>query len=200
MKLIHDLRSFVTDIIQNRAIFKSLVINDFRQRYLGSYLGILWAFIQPVITVFIFWFVFEEGFTFSLVRNQDVPAYVVDQVADLGVVGLDVLKEKQMGLMQLLDLGIGKCRVCVGMKREDELDASKPEITAVTKMERIAREYFSSKAMAVKVIKLYGSIMHSSAHLIANKNSYIAKKEEIMALYHKISETIASMEAQRLQV
>ena len=35
---------------------------DFRQRYLGSYLGILWAFIQPVITVFIFWFVFEVGF------------------------------------------------------------------------------------------------------------------------------------------
>ena len=173
-----------------------------------------------------------EGFTFLLVRNQDVPAYVVHQAADLGVVGLDVLKEKQMDLMQLLDLGIGKCRVCVGMKREDELDASKPEITVATKMERIAREYFSSKAMAVKVIKLYGSIelaplvglsdaivdivetgttmkqnglkvvetiMHSSAHLIANKNSYIAKKEEIMALYHKITETIASMEAQRVQ-
>lgn len=69
MKLIHDLRSFVTDIIQNRAIFKSLVINDFRQRYLGSYLGILWAFIQPVITVFIFWFVFQVGFKSKPVEN-----------------------------------------------------------------------------------------------------------------------------------
>ena len=164
-----------------------------------------------------------EGFTFLLVRNQDVPAYVLHQAADLGVVGLDVLKEKEMDLMQLLDLGIGKCRVCIGMKNEDELDLTRPEITVATKMEHIAREYFSSKAMAVKVIKLYGSIelaplvgladaivdivetgttmkqnglkvvetiMHSSAHLIANKNSFISKKEEILTLYKKISDTI----------
>ncbi len=62
MKLFHDIRTFIRDILQNRAIFKSLVINDFRQRYLGSYLGILWAFIQPTIMVLIFWFVFQVGF------------------------------------------------------------------------------------------------------------------------------------------
>jgi lipopolysaccharide transport system permease protein/teichoic acid transport system permease protein len=47
------------------------VINDFRQRYLGSYLGILWAFIQPTITVLIFWFVFQVGFKSQPVN--DVP-------------------------------------------------------------------------------------------------------------------------------
>ena len=57
------------DILLNRAIFKSLVINDFRQRYLGSYLGILWAFIQPAITVLIFWFVFQVGFKSQPVSN-----------------------------------------------------------------------------------------------------------------------------------
>ncbi len=69
MQLIHDISAFVKDILLNRAIFKSLVINDFRQRYLGSYLGILWAFIQPAITVLIFWFVFQIGFKSQPVSN-----------------------------------------------------------------------------------------------------------------------------------
>ncbi len=163
------------------------------------------------------------GFRFLLVRNQDVPTYVLNQAADLGVVGLDVLKEKEMDLVKLMDLGIGKCRVCIGMREEDELDLNRPEIVVATKMENIAREYFASKAMAVKIIKLYGSIelapivglcdaivdivetgatmkqnglkvvediMESSAHLIANKNSFIAHKEDILTLYKKINDNI----------
>ncbi len=165
----------------------------------------------------------KDGFRFLLVRNQDVPTYVLNQAADLGVVGLDVLTEKEMNLVKLLDLGIGRCRVCIGMKNEDELDYNKPEITVATKMVNITRNYFSSKAMAVKVIKLYGSIelapivgladaivdivetgttmkqnglkvvediMESSAHLIANSNSYIEHKVEILTLYKKISDNI----------
>ena len=165
----------------------------------------------------------KDGFRFLLVRNQDVPTYVLNQAADLGVVGLDVLTEKEMDLVKLLDLGIGKCRVCIGMRNEDELDYNKPEITVATKMVNITRNYFSSKAMAVKVIKLYGSIelaplvgladaivdivetgttmkqnglkvvediMTSSAHLIANTNSYIEHKEEILTLYKKIADNI----------
>ncbi len=163
------------------------------------------------------------GFRFLLVRNQDVPTYVLNQAADLGVVGLDVLKEKEMDLVKLMDLGIGKCRVCIGMREEDELDLNRPEIVVATKMENIARDYFASKAMAVKIIKLYGSIelapivglsdaivdivetgatmkqnglkvvediLESSAHLIANKNSFIAHKEEILTLYKKINDNI----------
>ncbi len=71
MKLVQDMRIFLHEMIQNRAVFKSLVINDFKQRYLGSYLGILWAFIQPLITVLIFWFVFQVGFKTQPVN--DVP-------------------------------------------------------------------------------------------------------------------------------
>ena len=168
--------------------------------------------------------ILEEGdFRFLLVRNQDVPVYVEHQAADLGVVGLDVLEEKELDLVRLMDLNIGKCRVCVGMKEEDELDLNSPEIIVATKMENITRKYFSQKAMAVKVIKLYGSIelaplvglceaivdivetgdtmkqnglkivetiMESSAHLIANKNSFISKKEEILSLYSKIGKVV----------
>jgi len=53
----------------NLRLLYSLIKNDFRQKYLGSYLGILWAFIQPVITVFIFWFVFQVGFKSQPVEN-----------------------------------------------------------------------------------------------------------------------------------
>lgn len=162
-------------------------------------------------------------FRFLLVRNQDVPAYVLHQSADIGVVGLDVLEEKDEDLVRLLDLGIGKCKVCVGMKEDEELDYSSPDIKIATKMVNITQNYFSKKAMAVDVIKLYGSIelaplvglsdaivdivetgttmkqnglkvvetiMESSAHLIANKNSFIEKKEEIISLYRKISNEI----------
>ena len=55
----------------NLRLLYSLTKNDFRQKYLGSYLGIAWAFIQPLITVLIFWFVFQVGFKSQPVN--DVP-------------------------------------------------------------------------------------------------------------------------------
>ncbi|MDR1614577.1 MAG: ATP phosphoribosyltransferase [Campylobacteraceae bacterium] len=163
------------------------------------------------------------GFRFLSVRSQDVPAYILHQAADIGVVGLDVLEEQESDLTRLLDLGIGKCRVCIGMPKNREFDFSMPEIRVATKMENITRKYFSKKAVAVKVIKLYGSIelaplvgladaivdlvetgstmeqnglkivetiSNSSAHLVCNKNSFISKKEEILALYTSIKEII----------
>ena len=163
------------------------------------------------------------GFRFLLVRNQDVPTYVAHQAADIGVVGLDVIEEQGLDIVRLLDLGIGKCRVCVGIREEDELDWSRPQMKVASKMVNITRNYFSRKAMGVEVIKLYGSIelaplvgladaivdivetgttmkenglkvaetiMHSSAHLIANKHSFLAKKSEIMALYSQMEKVV----------
>ncbi len=160
-----------------------------------------------------------NGFRFLLVRNQDVPAYVLHQSADIGVVGLDVLEEKDEDLLRLLDLGIGKCKVCVGIQNDKNIDYAAPELKVATKMTNIAQKYFSKKAMAVEIIKLYGSIelaplvgladvivdvvetgatmkqnglkvvetiMESSAYLIANKNSFIEKKEEIISLYEAV--------------
>ena len=54
--------NFARDLFYNRALLWSLTKKDLRQRYLGSVLGILWAFIQPTSTVLIFWFVFQVGF------------------------------------------------------------------------------------------------------------------------------------------
>lgn len=166
----------------------------------------------------------EGNFKFLYVRNQDIPAYVTNGAADIGVVGLDVLEEHRPDVLRLLDLGIGKCRVCVGVREDYELDYNTPGLKIATKMANIAKEYFAGKATPVKIIKLYGSIelapligladaivdnvetgttmkqnglkvaetiMHSSAHMIANKNSFIIKRDEILDLRDKISSAIA---------
>ena len=167
----------------------------------------------------------EGNFKFLLVRNQDVPTYVYHQAADIGVVGLDVLEEQKIDLVRLLDLGIGKCRVCIGIKEDEDIDFSKPTVKVATKMVNITRDFFSKKAIPVEIIKLYGSIelapliglsdmivdivetgetmkqnglkpaltiMESSAHLIANKNSFLAKKDEILDIYEKIASKVKS--------
>ena len=111
-------------------------------------------------------FVFEDrklilkksGFTFLNVRNQDVPTYVMHGAADLGVVGLDVLEEKEYDLIKLLDLKLGRCKVAFGLRAGEKLNFDKSKITIATKHEKIAKKYFEEKAMAVEIIKLYGSI------------------------------------------
>ena len=50
------------DVFHNRKLLLSLSKNDFKTKYAGSYLGIIWAFIQPIVTVLVYWFVFEVGF------------------------------------------------------------------------------------------------------------------------------------------
>ena len=60
---------FLRDIASHRRILFKLISNELKIRYLGSYLGLFWAFIQPAITLFIFWFVFEIGFRAVPVGN-----------------------------------------------------------------------------------------------------------------------------------
>lgn len=69
MRYIKALASLLMDVWLNRGLLWQMTKRDFRQRYLGSYLGILWAFIQPAVTVFIFWFVFQVGFKSIPVDN-----------------------------------------------------------------------------------------------------------------------------------
>ena len=72
MKVVSALKlasAFVLDVFHSRELLWELTKKDFQLRYLGSYLGILWAFIQPVVTVLIFWFVFEVGFRSRPIDN-----------------------------------------------------------------------------------------------------------------------------------
>lgn len=61
--------NFLKSIFQNRTLLWSLTKNDFKQRYLGNLLGVVWAFIQPTVTILIFWFVFQVGFKSQPVDN-----------------------------------------------------------------------------------------------------------------------------------
>ena len=69
MNIVNLLNNYIVDLYRNKGTVWTLTKKDFKQRYLGSYLGILWAFIQPLITVVIFWFVFQIGFKSKPVDN-----------------------------------------------------------------------------------------------------------------------------------
>lgn len=99
----------------------------------------------------------ESGVQYFLVKPTDVPVYVSYGVADLGVVGKDVLIESDADVYSLMDLGIGKCRMCVAAKEDYVEDKSRPIIVA-TKFPNIAREYYAKEDREIEVIKLYGSI------------------------------------------
>ena len=98
--------------------------------------------------------------TFLKVRNADVATYVSKGAADIGIVGLDVLTERDVDVVKLLDLERGKCKIRIGIKEEDNLEDlyAKPELKVATKMPLIARRFFSSKSIPIEIIKLNGSI------------------------------------------
>ncbi len=54
-------KNILLEITENRGLIKSLAKNDFKTRFAGAYLGIIWAFVQPVVTVLIYWFVFDKA-------------------------------------------------------------------------------------------------------------------------------------------
>jgi ABC-type polysaccharide/polyol phosphate export permease len=69
MGLARKLISNGTDIIRLRNLIIELAITDFKKKYLGSFLGVFWAFVQPAATILIFWFVFQVGFKSAPVDN-----------------------------------------------------------------------------------------------------------------------------------
>ncbi|WP_336245715.1 ABC transporter permease [Paenibacillus apiarius] len=62
-------KKMVVEIFNNRRMIWNLSKNDFKTKYAGSYLGIIWAFVQPVMTILIYWFVFQVGFRTAPVEN-----------------------------------------------------------------------------------------------------------------------------------
>lgn len=103
----------------------------------------------------------EKGdMSYLLVKPSDVAIYVEHGAADVGVVGKDVLLEGGSDVYELLDLGFGKCRMCVcGPSSAKELLQHQEQIRVATKYPRIAKDYFyNKKHQTVEIIKLNGSI------------------------------------------
>ncbi len=106
-------------------------------------------------------FVNEEAkIRFFLAKGPDVPTYVEYGAADIGIVGSDTLLEEQRNLFEVLDLGFGKCRMCVcGPESARRFLQNSQQIRVATKYPRIAKDYFyNQKHQTVEIIKLNGSI------------------------------------------
>ncbi|MBO5909021.1 MAG: ATP phosphoribosyltransferase [Clostridia bacterium] len=104
--------------------------------------------------------VFEDeknGVRYFWVKPSDVAIYVETGVADVGVVGKDILLEQNPDVYELIDLGFGKCRMAVAGKKGEFLPLDKT-IKVATKFPNIAKKHFSSKSREIDIIKLNGSI------------------------------------------
>lgn len=97
---------------------------------------------------------------FFLAKGPDVPTYVEYGAADIGVVGKDTLLEERRRAYEVLDLGFGKCRMCVcGPESAKELLKHHEMIRVATKYPVIAKDYFyNKKHQTVDIIKLNGSV------------------------------------------
>ena len=97
---------------------------------------------------------------FFLAKGPDVPTYVEYGAADIGVVGSDTILEENRKMYEVLDLGFGKCRMCVcGPESAREKLESQELIRVATKYPNIAKDYFyNKKHQTVEIIKLNGSI------------------------------------------
>ena len=102
----------------------------------------------------------EQKMKFFLSKGPDVPTYVEYGAADIGVVGKDTLLEEGRRVYEVLDLGFGKCRMCVcGPAEARELLRHHEIIREATKYPNIAKEYFyNKKNQTVDIIKLNGSV------------------------------------------
>ena len=99
----------------------------------------------------------EKGIRFFWVKPSDVAIYVERGAADIGVAGKDILLEYRPDVYELLDLGIGKCRMAVAAKRSFR-DNPARTLRVATKFTNIAREYYAGKCRDIDIIHLNGSI------------------------------------------
>ncbi|WP_367306404.1 ATP phosphoribosyltransferase [Alicyclobacillus acidocaldarius] len=153
---------------------------------------------------------------YLLAKPADVPTYVAYGVADLGIVGNDILLEQEREMYELLDLGVARCKLCVAGREEERRHAPR---RVATKYPKLADRYFRSQGHQVEIVPLAGSIelasvigltdrifdlvqtgetlqanglvvfdevLDISARLVANRSSYRMKHREISACLERL--------------
>lgn len=99
----------------------------------------------------------EKGVRYFWVKPSDVSIYVERGAADVGIAGKDILLEYRPDVYELLDLKMGKCRMCVAGP-EDFYDDPNKTLRVATKFPHIAGDYYESRSRDIDIIKLNGSI------------------------------------------
>ena len=97
------------------------------------------------------------GIRYFLVKPSDVAIYVEHGAADIGIVGKDILEESGADVYELLDTGLGKCRMCVAGP-ENFRDDPNRSLRVATKFVHIAKDYYTAQGRSIDIIKLNGSI------------------------------------------
>ena len=97
------------------------------------------------------------GIRYFLVKPSDVAIYVEHGAADIGIVGKDILEESGADVYELMDTGLGKCRMCVAGPKDFEDDPSR-SLRVATKFVNIAKNYYGMQGRDIDIIKLNGSI------------------------------------------
>lgn len=99
----------------------------------------------------------DRNFRLIFVKAVDVPTYVEQGAADVGIIGKDVMLEDPKDVYELLDLGIGKCKLAVaGFPGVNVFDSS--QLTVASKYPNVAKLYFEEKGIRTEMIKLNGSV------------------------------------------
>ena len=99
----------------------------------------------------------QAGIRYFLVKPSDVAIYVEHGAADVGIVGKDILTESNPDVYELLDTGLGKCRMCVAGKQDFVEDTGRA-LRVATKFVNIAKDYYARQGRDIDIIKLNGSI------------------------------------------
>lgn len=94
---------------------------------------------------------------YFLVKPSDVAIYVEHGAADIGIVGKDILLESSADVYELLDLGLGRCRMCVA-GRSDYVEDTDRTLRVATKFMNVAKRYYGELGREIEIIKLNGSI------------------------------------------
>ena len=137
------------------------------------------------------------GIRYFLVKPSDVAIYVEHGAADVGIVGKDILTEASADVYELLDTGLGKCRMCVAAPADYKDDPSRP-VRVATKFVNIAKSYYASIGRDIDIIKLNGSIeLAPILGFIANKASYQFKHREMDEMLEKLRAALAAKEEKK---
>ena len=99
-----------------------------------------------------------SGLEAVLAKAVDVITYVEHGVCDLGVVGKDTIMEHGGSFFEVADLGFGRCRFALAVKKGNDFYSGYAEKTVATKYPNVTRRYFAGKSMDVRVIKIEGSV------------------------------------------
>ena len=151
----------------------------------------------------------DNRFRFLLVKAPDVTTYVRHGVADIGIVGKDVLVEHPTGYLEMLDLNFGLCKFSVASTEDYNPDDHKRKRIA-TKYPTIATDYFNQKGEDVEIISIQGSveiapvivanglkvyedICRISARMIVNKAS-LKNNKEVLPFIRKIESLVGNEE------